>query len=89
MAGPPWDPELIDRIVREVVRRLLERGMSVAGDVAPQCDQELRLEQRLITLATLNGRLDGVKRVIVPKNAVITPAVRDELKDRSVLLEKQ
>ena len=89
MTGTQWDPELIDRIVQEVVRRLLERGMSVADDTVPGCPRELRLEQRLVTLATLNGKLDGVERVIVRKNAVITPAVRDALKDRSILLEKQ
>lgn len=77
------DAELIDRIVREVIRRLLEME---AGADGKQNGAELRLSEKLVTLETLRGRLSGVQRIIVARRAVVTPAVRDELKDNCVEL---
>jgi ribose 5-phosphate isomerase RpiB len=34
------------------------------------------------------GRLDGVKEVLVPADAVVTPSVRDELRKRQIVLRK-
>jgi hypothetical protein len=78
-------PELIERIVQEVLRRLAERGVDVATNGT---NSELVLEDRLITLATLDQRLDGVKRLVVGCRAIVTPAVKDELNDRSIELVK-
>ena len=39
------------------------------------------LTGRLVTLADLNGRLEGVKQLVVPRGAVLTPAVRDRLRN--------
>jgi len=39
---------------------------------------------RVVTLSELEGRLSGVRRVVVPAGAVVTPAVRDELLRRGV-----
>jgi ribose 5-phosphate isomerase RpiB len=47
---------------------------------------ELRLPDRVVTLAKLDGRLEGVQRIVVPHKAVITPAVRDELRRQNVTL---
>ena len=50
--------------------------------------RELSVPERLVTLATLRGRLDGVARVVVPRRAVVTPAARDELKQRRIELQR-
>jgi ribose 5-phosphate isomerase RpiB len=85
----------IERIVREVMRRL-EVPQS-AGDGAgteirtppePKPDNsKLRLSGRVVTLASLDGRLAGVRQVIVAKGTVVTPAVRDELRKKKIKLE--
>ncbi|MEX1041448.1 MAG: hypothetical protein WDZ51_12495 [Pirellulaceae bacterium] len=46
----------------------------------------LVLGERLITLETLRNRLKGVTSVQVSSKAIVTPAVKDELKDRGVAL---
>ena len=45
---------------------------------------ELQLSERLITLQSLKGRLEGVTKVVVGDRAVVTPAVKDELKQRGI-----
>ncbi|MEX0792089.1 MAG: hypothetical protein WD045_03075 [Pirellulaceae bacterium] len=47
---------------------------------------DLVLSERLITLETLRNRLKGIQSVQVASGAIVTPAVRDELKDRGVAL---
>lgn len=49
-------------------------------------DGELILSRQVVTLADVAGRLEGVRRVLVPAGAVVTPAVRDELTRRGVAL---
>jgi len=84
------DPELFERIVAEVIRRLLERDVRVVDASAPaQGKTELDLETKLVTLATLRNRLDGVGKLLVERRAVVTPAVVDELKDRGIELVRK
>lgn len=81
-------PAEIDRIVAEVVRRL--RAMTAASSTpAPvakvrETASELKMEDRVITLSALKGRLDGVNKLIFSNRAVVTPAVKDELKQRGI-----
>ena len=49
--------------------------------------QELTLDARVVTTATLHGRLNGVRRVLVNQRAVVTPSVKDELRKRGIRLE--
>ncbi len=49
----------------------------------------LALDARVITTATIHGRLKGIRRVITEQRAVITPSVRDELRKRNIRLERQ
>jgi hypothetical protein len=82
------DPEFIDRIVQEVIRRLVERGVVVQG--ATDIDEtELALNDKVVTLASLDGLLAGVQRVVVGGRSIVTPAVRDELNDRSIELVRR
>ncbi len=47
----------------------------------------LVLTDRVVTLAQLDGRAPTVRRLVVPEGAVVTPAVRDELRRRRMALE--
>ncbi|MBM4001914.1 MAG: hypothetical protein FJ295_01305 [Planctomycetes bacterium] len=86
----------IESIVRAVVARLREgqggrveptsvsqSTMSAAPELA---GGTLRLTGRLVTVATIAGRLDGVRQLELPAGAVVTPAVRDQLRQRNIPL---
>lgn len=47
-------------------------------------DGELVLSDTVITLAQVSDRLEGVRRVVVPMGAVVTPAVRDLLQEKGI-----
>lgn len=83
----PFDPEFIERIVQEVIRRLLKQGL--VGGAAAGGETELAVSDKVVTLATLDGRLAGVKRLVVGGRSIVTPAVKDELKDRSIELVRR
>ena len=84
----PFDPEFIERIVQEVIRRLVERGV-VVRPVTNIDETELALRDKVVTLASLHGRLAGVKRLVVGGRSIVTPAVKDELNDRSIELVRR
>lgn len=83
----------IDRIVAEVVRRLraMMAGSSKSVSTSRETTSganELKLSEKVITLQSLKGRLDGIAKVIVTDRAIVTPAVKDELKDRKIAWER-
>jgi hypothetical protein len=47
---------------------------------------QLTVSGRVVTLSALDGRLAGVHQVVVSPQAIVTPAVRDELRRRNVAL---
>jgi hypothetical protein len=77
--------EQFERIVTEVIRRL---GLAGAehNRSAPAAGTDLRLAERVVTMRTIETRLSRVKRVVVEPRAVVTPAVKDELKARKIEL---
>jgi hypothetical protein len=77
-------PEQLEWIVQEVIRRL--RSLDAEK---PAAGGELRLTERVVTMSTLRGRLASARRVIVLSRAIVTPAVRDELKDRQIELVRE
>jgi hypothetical protein len=91
------DPAVIDRIVQEVVRRLAALDVSMpTSNAAPSGEIEngladsretLRLTERTIAWRTLEDRLAGVKTIEVLPNAVVTPLVRDLLKERRIRIQ--
>ncbi len=90
MAKPPID---VDKVVRDVLAQLdAARKPSVAGREAPAAatsgtsDGELAVQSPVVTLAELEGRLAGIKRLVVPARSVVTPSVRDELQRRKIAL---
>ena len=70
----------IDRIVREIVRRL-----RAEIEVQPAATA-LTLDARVVTLSHLEGKLDGVRQLMVRSQAILTPSVRDELTDKKIEL---
>lgn len=94
----------IEDIVRVVVERLRTDGAAqpvptatpntattefVATKIAEPAPGEVLLSERVITLESLKSRLNGVTSVVVHPKAVVTPAVRDLLRQHSIRLVKQ
>lgn len=89
----------IEAIVRQVVKQLLRDAPDDAGG-QPRSDESaepvrdmqaarteagvLEIAERVVTWAGLKDRLTGVRRLIVPAGAVLTPSVRDELRKRNI-----
>jgi len=57
-----------------------------ATAVAVARDGDLPIGSRIVTMAEIAGRLNAVKRVVVSREALVTPAVRDELMRRRIEL---
>lgn len=57
-------------------------------EVAPPAN-ELVLEARVISLAEVQGHLSGMVRVSVAERAIVTPAVRDLLREKKVPLVRR
>jgi hypothetical protein len=70
------DPELIARVVREVLARLRRTSISKSASGGHV------LRERVITAAAVSGLPGSVDQLHVPADAVITPAARDELRSR-------
>lgn len=60
----------------------------VAHDRTVSVGHELVLTERVITMRTIDGRLAGVQRLLVPPKSVVTPAVRDELRKHKIELSR-
>ena len=73
----------------------LGSGTSAADGKSPIRDsqspipnpQSLAIASRVVTMTEISGRLDSVRRLVVSREAVVTPAVRDELLRRGIALE--
>lgn len=81
--------EEIEWIVAEVIRRLgiATNDVRVAGDERGSSPAAvLKISDRVVTMRTIETRLSGIKRVVVRPRAVVTPAVKDELKAKKVEL---
>ncbi|MBN2021167.1 MAG: hypothetical protein JW809_00090 [Pirellulales bacterium] len=97
MSATPRD---VDQIVREVLAQLgaaPEPGRTPApatgpadagpaGDVAGEPGHTVRATARVVTLADVGPRLGNARCLLVPPGAVVTPAVRDVLRDRGISL---
>lgn len=101
MTQPPASPssdEFVERIVREVIRRLLAmnaqvalastsaaagNSLSSAPVVTPQT-----VNAKLITVATLEALPKGTTEALIPARAVVTPLARDEAKLMGIRLTR-
>lgn len=81
-----FTPEQVETIVLEVIRRL---GLLKDGVAVGECSStasDLTIQDKVITMRLIEGRLAGVTRLVVARRAVVTPAVKDELKKHKVEL---
>ncbi len=92
----------IERVVREVLAELKRapvplRLVSSAGNTVGQANRqtpiasgngELVISTRLVTMEEIGDRLGGIRRVVVGPQAVVTPAVRDALRQRNIALSR-
>jgi hypothetical protein len=84
----------LDQIIAEVVRRLTAAaaGDGLAREQPSRRASEqagvLAIDDRVVTLNSVDGRLDGLRRLIVRRKAIITPALRDELSKRGIELDR-
>ena len=91
MADPSID---VNRLVREVLDRLRvvpdaspkPGEPPPAGRAGPTTDGDLIVTARVVTADDVEGRLDGVRRLVVPLRAVLTPSVHDLLHRNGVTL---
>ena len=84
-----YSEEQVEWIVKEVIRRLLAQGVAsgVAVGERRSTTAELTIDSKLVTMRTIEGKLAGIKQLRVPARAIVTPAVRDELRERKVELK--
>jgi len=63
---------------------------SAVGGQSPSNEQlgTLTVTSRVVTMNDVGGRLDSIRRVVVSRQSVVTPAVRDELLRRGIALEQ-
>lgn len=81
----------LERIVREVVRRLIaerNRNDGVIASPSSGVPATLRIHDPVISMQTLEGKLEGIKDLLVTRSAVVTPLVRDELNTREIRLRR-
>lgn len=63
-------------------------GNSAAPNSPQKKLDELTLIDRLITLRDLDGRLKGIRHLLVPAKAIVTPAVVDLLREKGISLRR-
>jgi hypothetical protein len=95
------DMTLIDRVVREVLAQIAaarkpdappqeKQNRQISKSPNPQIPKttpgDLTVAARVVTMAEVSGLLGSVRRLVVSKDAIVTPAVRDELIRRGIAL---
>jgi hypothetical protein len=85
------DANQIELLVREVLARMAQQTKSEPGKatiaMSPALpDDVLELMGNVISVQTLEGKLNGIKTVRIRQQAVITPAARDVLRAAKVTL---
>ncbi len=87
----------VERLVREVLAELARApkpetdkaacpsdGSKPSAGLAARDPRELVVGSRVVTLAEVGERLDGVRRLVVSPKAIVTPSVRDELRRMNI-----
>ncbi|MCA9177345.1 MAG: hypothetical protein KDB14_22805 [Planctomycetales bacterium] len=92
----PLEHDRIDRIVQEVLRRLAATDVRhcataptpTPAPAAKSAAGVLSLADAVVTLQSLERRLEGVSELRVVPKAVVTPSVIDLLRERGVKLRR-
>ena len=97
MSEPQID---IERLVREVLAELTRRSddgacptvrekkkeTPASASARAKTEGELVVTSRVVTMADVDNRLDKARWLVVPPQAIVTPAVRDALRESNVTL---
>lgn len=85
------DTSNVERVVRQVLAEMgIAPDMAAGAAASPSTPAgELILQARVVTLADVQAHLEGTRRMVVRRSAVITPSVRDELRRRNIALVVQ
>jgi hypothetical protein len=95
-----WD---IDRIVSEVLQRLQSQTSTDEALPPPEKPADARpapvkpaakakqlcLDDRVVSLAAIKDRLQGIRHVCLTPQAVVTPSARDEFRKRGITVERR
>ncbi len=76
----------MDRIISEVMRRLAVPLGALDAAPTQEANACLRISGGVVSLSAVEGRLEHVRQLVVSRRAVVTPAVRDELRKRDIEL---
>ena len=82
------DTSNLERIVRQVLAEMgIAPDMTAGAPPSPATPAgDLILQARVVALADVEDHLEGTRRIVVRRSAVITPSVRDELRRRNIAL---
>jgi len=83
MTEPPID---VERVIREVLAEMGFAPPAPRDPPAGGASGELVVRSRVVTMAELGNRLGGLRRLVVPSQAVVTPSVRDALRRKGITL---
>lgn len=91
------NPAIVESIVRRVMERLSEirkvekdsSSDASADNTSAGTSSVFRTADRVITLESLRGKLEGLSRLVVRSDAVITPLVKDETRSLGVTIERE
>lgn len=87
-AHPEITTQQIERIVREIVSRLNNGNAQVTQNGSSEKTENqvgtLTLTEKVVSVETLGGKLDNVSQLRLQPKAVLTPAARDELRDKGI-----
>ncbi len=81
------EQDFFERVVQEVIRRLRAMQPSKVSETSEGPNRSKTINDRVVTLAAL-GPLKDVDKLVVRRDAVVTPSVRDELRQRKIQLER-
>lgn len=86
------DASTIDQIVQGVLNQISTADARCADDeIVPPSESDngrnrdlIRITDRIVTAAAIEDLADGAGSVEVPRNAIITPAARDAIRERGL-----
>jgi hypothetical protein len=84
----PIDARQVEALVRDVLARLLAEQAPQRQAAEAVSTEDLIIQQAVVSTSTLADRLAGVRKLVVTKKAVITPAARDLLKQHKVTISR-
>ena len=90
VANQQFDKAAIESIVREVLRRLQCVGnqnpiaTAASNSNGHHDSHSFACDDKVIAMETLRGKLENIKTLRVKPKTIITPAARDELRDRKI-----